>query len=114
MFTFNGKTNEELFALLTEDEVKKIVEVLWDKPKENTDLWRIKKTDTEFQVCISKIEKDEDLHPDNSSIIILTDSLDLYQQGFNLRHTKYRVGNLFNTYKYMFELFTKKTESVLA
>lgn len=114
MFIFNNKTNQELFELLTEDEVKEIIGVLWNKPNEDNSLWRIKKTDNEFQVCVSMIEKEEDLVPDNSSVIILTDNLDLYQQGFNLKRTKYRVGNLFNTYKYMFELFTKKMEAVNA
>lgn len=102
------KSNKELFTILTEDDVKEIVRTLHKVDKEKTKYWRIKKTPDSYQICISDIENDENLHPDNSTVIVLTDDLDLYQQGFGLKKTKYRVGNLFITYKFMWDLLSQK------
>ena len=109
-FIFKKKSLKELFLLLTEEDVKLIVMKLLNVEVEKTKHWRVSTTEDSYQVCVSDIENDADLSPTNSTVMVLTDQLDLYQQSYNFKKPKLRVGNLFSTYYFMQELLTQKVE----
>lgn len=112
MKTWKDKTLKELFGLLDENDAKEIVRQLYNVDQEKTKYWAVKKVEDSYQICVSDIENPEELHPDNSTIIVLTNGLDLYQQNYNFKNTKSRVGNLFITYQFMQELLSKKLETI--
>ena len=110
-YLFKNKSLEELFQLITEEDALKIVRFVHNKLEEETKHWKVKKHFECFKICVSDVEE---LHPNTSTIIVLTDNFDLYTQGTNLKQTKYRVGNLFPTYEFISKMLSQKLELIEA